>query len=441
MSHTVLFSLGTNLGDRHHNLRRAIAGLTRLTSINAVSPTYETAPWGVTDQPDFYNLCLKAETTLHPVALLDAVKRLEQEIGRENNVRWGPRLIDIDIIAVDDDVLDLPRLTIPHSELTERAFVLVPLADIAPDWQHPISNLPISTLLTAINTSSVTQVQPQHNFVWGSRTYVMGILNVTPDSFSGDGILDERGIIAQALRFVADGADILDVGGESTRPSGDVVSAEIEQSRILPIIRALRQVTDVPISIDTYRASTAKMALETGANWVNDIWGLQHDPAMAHVVAEADCPIVIMHNGRNRERQKKEDGAGGYYGYFHYDDLIGEVSAELQQSIDLALNAGVRPANIIIDPGIGFGKTGDQNLALLNQMDALKALGYPILLGTSRKGFIGHTLGGLPAQERIEGTAATTAIGIDRGADIIRVHDVRQMARVARMTDAIIRQR
>lgn len=280
-------------------------------------------------------------------------------------------------------------------------------------------------------------------FVWGSRTYVMGIINVTPDSFSGDGIGrtgDPRAAaVAQAQAFVAAGADILDIGGESTRPGGDPVSAEAEIARVIPVVAAVRAAVDVPISIDTYRAATAEKALSAGADWVNDVWGLRADARMAAVVATARCPVVIMHNGRNRKREAQGDQADDYYGYFHYDDLVAEVRAELRHSVDLALSAGVREDRIILDPGIGFGKTGAQSMTLINRLNAVKALGFPVLLGSSRKGFIGHVLGGLPADDRVEGTAATVAVGITRGADIIRVHDVQQMVRVARMTDALVR--
>lgn len=280
-------------------------------------------------------------------------------------------------------------------------------------------------------------------FAWGNRTYVMGIINVTPDSFSGDGIALGVDPIAQAVEqavaFVADGADVLDIGGESTRPGGETITLDEEIGRILPVIRAIRAAVVVPISIDTYRAKTAEVALAAGADWVNDVWGLMGDAAMAGVVSSAECPIIIMHNGRNRQREDKDDQAGGYYGYFHYDDIVDEVKAELMQSVQLAVKTGVSEKNIILDPGVGFGKTGAQSMTLINRLDEIKALGFPVLLGSSRKGFIGHVLGGVSAEDRLEGTAATVAIGIARGIDMVRVHDVRAMKRVAQMTDALVR--
>lgn len=278
-------------------------------------------------------------------------------------------------------------------------------------------------------------------FQWGKRTYVMGILNATPDSFSGDGIFAENArmtAVAQAKQFAADGADIIDIGGESTRPGSAPISAEEEMRRVLPVIRHIQQETDLLISVDTYRAEVAEAALDAGANWVNDVWGLQMDSQMAAVVAKYNCPVVIMHNRSQPKNVAQTEQLGGRYVGVVYDDLFADIIRELQTSITLALDAGVRPKNIIIDPGIGFGKTVAQNLALVNGLDRFKTLGYPILLGPSRKSFIGYALD-LPPAERLEGTAATIAIGIDRGADIIRVHDVRAMARVAKMTDALVR--
>ncbi len=280
------------------------------------------------------------------------------------------------------------------------------------------------------------------DFIWGERTYIMGILNVTPDSFSGDGLLSagetvERAV-AQARQFEADGADILDIGGESTRPGSAPISAEEEMARVIPVITAVRAATDLPISVDTYRAAVAEAALQAGADWVNDVWGLRMDTRMAGVVAAAGCPVVIMHNRSQPKNVVQTERLGGRYRGVAYDDLITDIKNELQASIDLALAAGVRPEKIIIDPGVGFGKTVSQNLQIVNELDQFKDLGFPILLGTSRKSFIGYTLD-LPPDERLEGTAATVAIGSDRGADVARVHDVKEMARVARMTDKIVR--
>ena len=280
-------------------------------------------------------------------------------------------------------------------------------------------------------------------FNWGERTYIMGILNVTPDSFSGDGVVGKSDVIAkavaQAKQFVADGADIIDIGGESTRPGSTPVDAAEEMSRVVPVIKAVRQVVDITISIDSYRATVAEAALAAGANWLNDVWGARMDPDMANLAAQAGCPIVLMHNRSKPKDVAQEEKLGGRFVGVNYEDLIADIKRELQESIEIAIKAGVSEDQIILDPGIGFGKTVEQNLQLLNQTDQFKTMGFPILIGSSRKSFIGYTLD-LPPDQRVEGTAATVAIGIDRGADIVRVHDVQAMARVARMTDAIVRQ-
>lgn len=277
---------------------------------------------------------------------------------------------------------------------------------------------------------------------WGSRTYLMGILNITPDSFSGDGLMVAgrrvEAALAQARRFVAAGVDILDVGGESTRPGAQPVSAEQEIERVLPIIRALRAEFEAIISIDTYKAAVAEAALQSGAQVINDVWGFKVDPGLAPLAARFQAPVILMHNRSSWANAEIQARLGGRYIGMPYDDLLDDIRRELLESVTIARAAGVPDERIILDPGIGFGKTVEQNLELLDRLGEIRALGYPLLLGVSRKSFIGYTLD-LPPDQRLEGTAAAAAIGIERGADIIRVHDVEAMARVARMTDAIVR--
>ena len=280
-------------------------------------------------------------------------------------------------------------------------------------------------------------------FAWGSRTYVMGILNVTPDSFSGDGILAKgdaaQQAVAQAREFILHGADILDVGGESTRPGSAPVSVDEELERVIPVITALRHnFPQVLLSVDTYKAQVAEEALRAGADIINDVWGLRADADLASVAAKYKAPVMLMHNRSNPASVEVREKLGGTYLGADYQDLLADVKRELLHSVALALKAGVDETRIILDPGIGFGKTREHNLELIDRLTELRALGYPILLGPSRKSFIGFTLD-LPPDQRIEGTAATVAVGITRGADIIRVHDVKEMVRVAKMTDAIVR--
>ncbi len=302
-----------------------------------------------------------------------------------------------------------------------------------------------------------TLIIRNRTFAWGSQTYVMGIINATPDSFSGDGLVGgaaqgldtlrypNRGgeawvyaAIEQGRRFVAEGAHILDVGGESTRPGSQPVDAAEEMRRVIPVIEGLAVAVDAPISIDTSKAAVAAAALTAGASIVNDVWGLRLDPPIAQAAAQAGATVILMHNRSQREHVDIDPSLGGRYVGTAYGDLLGDIAAELQISIDLAQRAGIPPDHIILDPGIGFGKTVAQNLELLDRLGELHRLGYPLLAGPSRKSFIGYTLD-LPPDQRVEGTAATVAIAIARGADIVRVHDVLAMARVAKMADAIVR--
>ena len=279
---------------------------------------------------------------------------------------------------------------------------------------------------------------------WGKRTYVMGIMNITPDSFSGDGVLAKvdpmSSTVVQARQFIQNGADILDIGAESSRPGSDTISAEVEIGRMLPVLDAFRKdksTAQAVLSIDTYKADTASICLEYGADWINDIWGLRADPEIASVIAEHQAVAVIMHNRSKPKDVENLGNLGRSYAAAVYEDIIDDIKASLDESITIAKKAGIPDSHIILDPGIGFGKSVADNLAIINRLDEFKSMGFPLLIGPSRKSFIGQTLD-LPVEEREEGTAAAVAIGIARGADIIRVHDVLKMTRVARMSDAII---
>ncbi len=273
----------------------------------------------------------------------------------------------------------------------------------------------------------MTTIGPR-TFGWGERTFVMGILNLTPDSFSGDGLLAAgpgslEHAVAQARAMAEEGADLLDLGGESTRPGHRSVSLDEELERVIPVIEAVHvALADMPLTIDTTKPEVAVAALDAGAHAINDIWGVSDDPSLAKVAAERGVPIVLMHNRAEPV----------------YADLVPEVLDDLRRAIDKARAAGVPDTDILIDPGIGFGKTAEHNLELLRELGRLRYLGRPILLGTSRKSTIGKVLD-LPPDQRVEGTLATTALGIAAGADIVRVHDVLENVRAARMTDAIVR--
>lgn len=295
-----------------------------------------------------------------------------------------------------------------------------------------------------------------HTLNWGQRTYLMGILNITPDSFSGDGLLAGRlgkrnslagthsndelieASLAQARHFVSCGADILDVGGESTRPGAQSISLEEELVRVIPVIQAITNELDTLISVDTYKSEVAQVALQAGANIVNDVWAFRADPNLASVAAKYKAPVILMHNRSSAVNAEVRERLGGRYINVPYVNLIEDIKVELLESVKIAQQVGIPDERIILDPGIGFGKTVEQNLELLNHLDELLCLDYPLLVGPSRKSFIGYTLD-LPPDKRLEGTAAAVVVSIIRGANIIRVHDVEFMARLCRMTDAILR--
>tara|TARA_B100001123_G_scaffold451240_1_gene628903 strand:- start:4767 stop:5666 length:900 start_codon:yes stop_codon:yes gene_type:complete len=276
----------------------------------------------------------------------------------------------------------------------------------------------------------------------GSRTHVMAIINVTTDSFSGDGLSGDLDKVRDRIRHVVDqGADLIDVGGESTRPGAIPVSVNDELARVLPVIEMCRQETDLPISIDTYKSPVAREALNAGADLVNDVWSFQSDPAMGSLVAETGCPVVLMHN---RQAKATQSEIGAHYDEVNYEDVVDTVRVELIRSIRIAEGMGIDEGQIIIDPGIGFGKTPEQNLELLFRLSELKSLGYPLLLGASRKSVVAHAMAsnnsGISIMDAhtVGGTCAANAMGILSGANMIRVHDVAQGVAVARVTDSIM---
>ncbi|WP_077623928.1 dihydropteroate synthase [Sediminibacillus massiliensis] len=263
---------------------------------------------------------------------------------------------------------------------------------------------------------------PMKRYNLSKKTLVMGILNITPDSFSDGGKYNEIELaVEKAKTMENDGADIIDIGGESTRPGFQPISAEEELERIIPIISAVKDSVDIPISVDTYKAKTAREAIKAGASIINDIWGAKYDQEMAAVAAEYEVPIILMHNRDNKD----------------YHNMLDDIEADLQESIDIAIKAGVKKENIILDPGIGFAKTAEDNLFVMRHMERFTNLGYPLLLGTSRKSMIGKVLD-LPPEERDEGTGATVCYGMTKGADIVRVHNVKMTARMTRMMDAML---
>lgn len=429
----VYIGAGTNLGNRAENLALAGQLLPPAIHILRTSPVYQTEPWGYRDQESFYNLVWEAETTLPPESLLIYLKGIEKRIGRVESFRYGPRVIDLDILLYGDSIFNSESLKIPHSQMANRRFVLRPLCDLIPDGLHPELKKTWQQLLNEAPSGITERIPDKIDFLktvfrWGARTYLMGIMNLTPDSFSMDGIhgsADEMvsEAIQKAGNFIESGADILDLGAESTRPGFYPVSETEEQRRLIPVLKAIKAVyPQVTISVDTRNAATAAAALKNGADWINDIGGAVHDPKMAAVCAEYQVPVVIM-------RSEPLDKTG---------DLIVSVKQELSRSVRHVRQAGVKEHQIILDPGIGFGTSPEQNLEILYHLKEIKEPGFPVLIGPSRKSFIGHYLQ-KPVSERLAGTTSTVTIGIMNGADIVRVHDVDFMYNAVKMADAIIR--
>ncbi|KAK0669299.1 putative dihydropteroate synthase [Cercophora samala] len=449
-------ALGSNLGDRIGWIEKACAELdARGIKVKRTSSLWETEPMYVLDQDRFVNGACEVETTLEPLALLDALQDIENSLGRKKIIDKGPRNIDLDILLYDNIKFDHERLTIPHIGIPEREFVLKPLAELIPD--KPVDpNRPWTLtrdLLDALPRSStpittMTPLSAHHPPIMAlnraRKTHVMGILNMTPDSFSDGGqntSLEEPTLVSNIRSFLDAGATMIDVGGQSTAPNAPEVSVEEELNRVLPAIKLIRShFSDRPvlISVDTYRASVAEAAVAAGADIVNDVSGGSMDPEMLPTVARLGTTICLMHMrgtpATMNSLAEYPDSEGG---------LIGGIARELVDRVAAAEAAGIRRWRIVLDPGLGFAKVGWQNVDVLRHLDELRfwpgLQGLPWLVGSSRKSFIGRVTGVPTPKERIWGTAATVAAAVQGGADVVRVHDVREMAQVVAMADAIWR--
>lgn len=524
--HVVAIALGSNLGDRAQNIEQAIQCLSTHPDCRLIDTSflYDTAPMYYTDQPSFLNGACRIATRLDPDRLLNLTQSIERRLGRDKTgiPEKGPRLVDLDVIFYDRIEMTTPRLTIPHASLQEREFVLRPLADILPDYAHPTLRRTVKQLLNILVNMSDYVPQDVHRVMpvpsppfleygtqywkWGSRTFIMGIINATPDSFSDGG--DNASVlsaVATAKKMVAEGVDILDIGGMSTAPNAGEVSEEEETARVVPVIQAIRQAGIlIPLSVDTFRGSVAQAALLSGANIVNDVTGGERDPSLLDVVREYSVPVILMHT---RGDSKTMNGMNDYTST---GGVLQGVSLELETRVERALRKGVNRWNIILDPGIGFAKDKEGNLELMRGLGNLTGGGgsaglqsrhalthtisrhhqarpsttnnasstassrrvsprastnnlqgaaaaaaavldetahsphpslnaFPLLLGTSRKRFIGAVTGQSDPKQRVFGTAATCVAGVSAGVDILRVHDVKEMKDVATMADAIYR--
>jgi len=449
--HKVYLSLGSNLGKRDVNIYRALKALTEFCNIIATASLYETPPAYVLDQPHFLNSACLLETALGPEELLAKLKSIESTQGRkEGGIRYGPRCIDLDILLYDNIHIHTETLTIPHPRIPERDFVLGPLADIAPKYVHPVLKKTIAQLFQDLGTVSLTRVLPVPNkkedaqsilLPLGKRTYIMGILNVTPDSFSDGGDnLDAESALISAQKMVEAGVNIIDVGGQSTRPGAPYVPVEEELTRVLPVIKAIREnetTKNVLISIDTFSSQVAEEAILAGANIINDVSGGKIDEKILSVAYRHEVPVVLMHmRGTPSDMQSKENLK------YPKGKLLETVAQFLTERAEAAQRAGIPRWHIILDPGIGFAKKPKHNLQLLRELKRLRNLtgeSYATLIGASKKKFIGIITSQDDPKERGWGTAATTTAAVSGGADLIRVHDVNEQRDVALVADAIFR--
>ncbi|CZT17745.1 related to dihydropteroate synthase/7,-6-hydroxymethylpterin-pyrophosphokinase/Dihydroneopterin aldolase [Ramularia collo-cygni] len=448
-------ALGSNVGDRIEALEIACRTLDQDEEIHVVetSPLYETEPMYVEDQDCFLNGVCEIVTNLGPLELLDRLQAIENGLGRHKTIDKGPRNIDLDILTYGQRTVSTERLTVPHALMLEREFVLRPLCDTSGgSWPHPsthesaeahLRRLPPSTTPMFPITALGAGLEPLRSLDPKRKTRVMSILNVTPDSFSDGGMnqpTDLNHLKETILANLAAGATIIDIGGQSSRPNADDVSAEEEISRVLPaieLIKSLPEAQGIAISIDTYRASVAEAAVKAGAHIVNDISAGLLDPDMLPTIARLGCTYIMMHMRGTPATMQNEENTS------YPDGLILSVANELRGRLNAAREAGIRRWRIILDPGIGFAKTLEQNVELLKRFAELRnsegLTTYPWLVGTSRKGFIGKVTGVKDAKDRVGGTAATVTAAVQGGAEIVRVHDVKEMVEVVKMADAMYR--
>ncbi|KXS93795.1 hypothetical protein AC578_825 [Pseudocercospora eumusae] len=451
-------ALGSNVGNRLHTIEQACCALDNDQNIRILetSPLYETKAMYVEDQESFVNGVCKIQTDLPATQLLDRLQAIEDNLGRVKIIEKGPRNIDLDMLTYSDDVVRSERLTVPHALMHEREFVLRPMSDISGGSDRLLmpgkKGLTVLVGLHKLASSespmyALTPLspgsQPLRSLSPQRRTMIMSILNVTPDSFSDGG--DNHNSDMEALRqtiatHIAEGATIIDIGGQSSRPNAPDITSEEEISRILPTIEAIKSLPEacnIAISIDTYRASVAEAAIKAGAHIINDISAGLLDPEMLPTIARLGCTYIMMHMRGTPATMQSEENTS------YPNGLIPTIASELQSRLQAAQEAGIRRWRIILDPGVGFAKTTEQNAELLGKFSELrnwKGLAtYPWLVGSSRKGFIGKLTGVTEAKDRVEGTAATVTAAVAGGAEIVRVHDVKEMARVVKMADAMYR--
>lgn len=460
MTTGVFVAIGSNVGDRVSNIHAALSMLDdHGIQVASTGFLYESDPMYLLDQPRFLNTCVQVKTNLSALDLLVALKSIESSLGRQKVERNGPRNIDLDIVLFNNEEHSSETLIVPHPRMCERAFVLLPLADISEDIFHPQSNKTIAQLLVDLgDLSSCRRVIPSGipNSVIAihSKSVIVGVLNVTPDSFSDGGkYVSLQAAVDHALSMVAQGADMIDIGGESTRPTAQKVDEQEEISRVIDVINKVRHVLpDTPISIDTYRASTARRAVEAGASIVNDVSGGMLDPEMLSTVASLKKPYICTHAGRIGSHSviDYKDGQSSCLDSFMEEDVIVNIiQSQLANRVHACIEAGIARWNIILDPGLGFGKTGSVNFSILHRLNDVfsKELdGFPVMIGASRKRFVRDLANNGSSwtnseYEAMVGTAAVTAAAIAtcKKAKFHRVHDVSELKRVVDICDKIFR--
>lgn len=432
----IYISAGSNQGNRGEYLRMAAQLLSPAVKILRTSDLYLTEPWGYKPQPSFYNLVWEAETALDPDSLLKHFKDIERRIGRVKTLRYGPRVIDLDILLYDDKVYQSQYLTIPHSMMRERRFVLQPLCDLIPMEQDPVTKKSWFEILQSCPEGGIEKADEVLDFGrpvinWGLRTYTMGIVNLTPDSFSGDGLMNGQNLITGAIRrceaYLEYGADILDFGAESTRPGFEEVSAETERMRLIPVLKEVRRrFPGVLLSVDSRKTEVIRAALDCGIDWINHT-GDSKDSELDELCAKSGKVTVLMRSEPLRKNGEMILGA---------EKIMERVRSQLLDRVSSVQKYGMKQDCIILDPGIGFGSSPSFDLEIIRQIRQISLLGYPVLLGASRKSFLGAYLQ-RPVEERLSGTSAVICYAILNGCDVIRVHDVKFMKDIAVICDML----
>lgn len=409
----IFIALGANLPSQHgtprQTLMKAVEALKEKgIKVLAVSPIYLTAPIPVSNQPWYHNAVALVKTHLLPVDLLRTLQDIEVDFGRIRTTRNAARVLDLDLIDYQGKVIDERDLELPHPRMADRAFVLYPLRDIAPDWRHPVSRSRIDDLIAKLPKDQELRL--------AQSPLIMGVVNVTPDSFSDGGHHQHTdAALRHARHLIAEGASIVDIGGESTRPGSEPVDVDEELRRVIPVVEGLKN-CGARISVDTRRADVMEAAIQAGAHIINDITALEGDHRSLEVVAASRVSVCLMHmKGTPKTMQDNPV----------YQDVVAEVADYLSERVRICEEAGIRRERIMIDPGIGFGKSLDHNMALLSRLERFRDIGVPVLLGASRKSYISGLCGhDIPVDQRLGGSLAAVAAAHKANLQIVRVHDV-----------------